>query len=67
MLGLSQQLVDCTDLAPNELDPAAALDRLMDALIDVTLDNRDSGGLFRWQARYLRAEDQSTVPDSSRG
>jgi len=65
VLALSQQLVDCTDLAPdpepNEADPAATLDRMVDALIDATLDNRDSGGLYRWQARYLRAEDQSTL------
>jgi AcrR family transcriptional regulator len=67
VLGLSQQLVDCTDLAPNELDPAAALDRLVYALIDVTLDNRDSGGLYRWQARYLRAEDQSTLGGQLKG
>lgn len=65
VLALSQQLVDCTDLAPdpgpNEADAAATLDRMVDALIDATLENRDSGGLYRWQARYLRAEDQSTL------
>jgi AcrR family transcriptional regulator len=62
VLALSQQLVDCTDVA--ELgDPSAMLDQLVAALIDVTLDNRDSGGLYRWQARYLRAEDQATLTD----
>ncbi|WP_204804384.1 TetR/AcrR family transcriptional regulator [Mycobacterium riyadhense] len=68
VLALSQQLVDCTDLKPGPAwdpepgpDPAAMLDRLVVALIDATLDNRDSGGLYRWQARYLRAEDQSTL------
>lgn len=60
VLTLSQLLVDCTDLQPDE-DPAAMLDRLVAALIEVTLDNRDSGGLYRWQARYLRAEDQLTL------
>jgi len=65
VLALSQQLVDCTDLAPDSeedsADPAGTLGRLLDALIDATLDNRDSGGLYRWQARYLRAEDQATL------
>lgn len=61
VLALSQQLVDCTDLEPVRADPAGTLDRLLDALIDATLDNRDSGGLYRWQARYLRAEDQATL------
>jgi AcrR family transcriptional regulator len=42
------------------------LDRLVDALIDVTLANRESGGLYRWQARYLHGEDQSTLMDQLR-
>jgi AcrR family transcriptional regulator len=65
VLALSQLLVDCTDLKLNlelnDADPAATLDGLTAALIDVTLDNRDSGGLYRWQSRYLRAEDQATL------
>jgi len=60
VLTLSQLLVDCTDLEPDP-DPATTLDQLVAALIDVTLDNRESGGLYRWQARYLRAEDQLTL------
>lgn len=54
VLALSRQLVDRTD-------GAVTLDELIDALIDVTLDNRAAGGLYRWQARYLRAEDQSVL------
>ncbi|ORA16632.1 TetR family transcriptional regulator [Mycobacterium szulgai] len=64
VLTLSQLLVDCTDLDPEpdpDPDPATTLDQLVAALIDVTLDNRESGGLYRWQARYLRAEDQLTL------
>ena len=60
VLGLSQQLVDRTDGVQTE-DEAATLDELIDALIDVTLDNRAAGGLYRWQARYLRAGDQSVL------
>jgi AcrR family transcriptional regulator len=69
VLALGQQLVDCTDFVdaqPEDTDPAATLDRLVDALIDVTLANRESGGLYRWQARYLHGEDQSTLTDQLR-
>lgn len=64
VLALGQQLVDCTDFADAEsadVDPAVTLDRLVDALIDVTLPNRESGGLYRWQARYLHGEDQAVL------
>ena len=70
VLALGQQLVDCTDFADAEpaeaADPAATLDRLVEALIDVTLANRESGGLYRWQARYLHGEDQATLMDQLR-
>ncbi len=62
VLALSQQLVDCTQLDDSD-DPAQLLDRLIASLIEVTLDNRLSGGLYRWQSRYLRAEDQAAVAD----
>jgi AcrR family transcriptional regulator len=42
------------------------LHRLIHALIDVTLANRDSGGLYRWQARYLRPQDQKQLMDQLR-
>jgi AcrR family transcriptional regulator len=69
VLALGQQLVDCTDFADAEsadADPATTLDRLVEALIDVTLANRESGGLYRWQARYLHGDDQSTLGDQLR-
>jgi AcrR family transcriptional regulator len=68
VLALGQQLVDCTEFVDAEagIDPAEVLDRLVDALIDVTLANRESGGLYRWQARYLHGEDQSTLGDQLR-
>jgi AcrR family transcriptional regulator len=59
VLALSQQLLDCTE-------GVETLDGLINALIDTTLDNRDSGGLYRWQARYLRAEDQAVLADQLR-
>lgn len=72
VLALGQQLVDCTDFVdadPAETpiaDPAETLDRVIDALIDVTLANRESGGLYRWHARYLRGEDEATLNDQVR-
>lgn len=54
VLALGQQLVDRTD-------GAATLDEVIAALIDVTLDNRAAGGLYRWQARYLRVEDHAVL------
>lgn len=60
VLALSQQLVEC--VASDGLDdPAEELHQLVVALVDVTLDSRESGGLYRWQSRYLRAEDQSVL------
>lgn len=69
VLTLGQQLVDCTEFAdaqPEQTDPASTLDRLVDSLIEVTLVNRESGGLYRWQARYLRGADASTLKDQLR-
>ena len=63
VLSLGQQLVDCTafaeDAAPD--DPQLVLRRLVSALIDTAMANRDSGGLYRWEGRYLRGDDQATL------
>ncbi|KLO29289.1 TetR family transcriptional regulator [Mycolicibacter heraklionensis] len=67
VLALSQQLVDVTDIVVDPAaGPAAALDQLIHALIDVALRNRESGGLYRWQARYLREPDATTLLDQLR-
>lgn len=64
---LSQHVVDCTDfvdaISDSELtaDPDAVLSRVIDALVEETLANRESGGLYRWQARYLNAEDLAAL------
>jgi AcrR family transcriptional regulator len=63
VLSLGQQLVDCTafadDAAPD--DPQLVLRRLTAALIDTSMTNRESGGLYRWEGRYLRGDDQATL------
>jgi AcrR family transcriptional regulator len=60
VLGLGQQLVEATafvDDAPED-DPEQTWDRLVTELIDTTLRNRTSGGLYRWEGRYLEDDDQ---------
>ncbi|MFC6154647.1 TetR/AcrR family transcriptional regulator [Nocardioides yefusunii] len=43
-----------------ELDPRPeGLGELLPALAEVTLGNRASGGLYRWESRYLEAEDRA--------
>lgn len=67
VLGLGQQLVDCTEFADEvdgqaaSQDPHPVLQRLITALIDTAMANRESGGLYRWEARYLRGDDQATL------
>ncbi|MGV0802053.1 TetR/AcrR family transcriptional regulator, partial [Mycolicibacterium elephantis] len=63
VLNLGQQLVDCTTFADDvELDdPQDLLNRLIAALIDTAMRNRASGGLYRWEGRYLRGDDQATL------
>lgn len=63
VLSLGQQLVDATAFADDDdsADPRETLQRLAVALSDAALNNRDSGGLYRWEARYLRGDDQATL------
>jgi AcrR family transcriptional regulator len=64
VLGLGQQLVECTafvdDLsgAEVEVDPEQTWDRIVTELINTTVRNRTSGGLYRWEGRYLEVDDQ---------
>jgi AcrR family transcriptional regulator len=63
VLNLGQQLVDCTAFADDAEtdDPQLVLRRLVAALIDTAMANRESGGLYRWEGRYLRGDDQATL------
>ncbi|OBF46196.1 TetR family transcriptional regulator [Mycolicibacterium peregrinum] len=62
VLNLSQQLVDGTAFADEaDGDPRERLRLIVAALSDTALVNRESGGLYRWEARYLRGDDQSTL------
>jgi AcrR family transcriptional regulator len=62
VLNLGQQLVDCTAFADDATaDPELTLRRLVSALIDTAMANRESGGLYRWEGRYLRGDDQAML------
>lgn len=65
VLNLGEQLVVCTafvdDGRADDPDPEATWDRLVAELITTTLRNRSSGGLYRWEGRYLADEDQAVL------
>ncbi|MBE1551371.1 AcrR family transcriptional regulator [Mycobacterium sp. OAS707] len=62
VLNLGQQLVDCTEFADEaDGDAELTLRRLVAALIDTAMVNRESGGLYRWEGRFLRGDDQATL------
>lgn len=63
VLALSQQLAECTERAGAEGDPADRLRQLIDALIDTAMANRTSGGLYRWEGRYLEPGDRELLLD----
>ncbi|KDF00669.1 TetR family transcriptional regulator [Mycolicibacterium aromaticivorans JS19b1 = JCM 16368] len=62
VLGLSQMLVDTTAFADEtDGDPAMTLQALTSALVDATIANRAAGGLYRWEARYLKEADRAVL------
>lgn len=61
VLALGEQLVGCTAFADGARPDAQTLQRLISAITDTALSNRESGGLYRWEARYLRGDDQATL------
>lgn len=66
VLALGQQLVDATAFADDlhaDADPDNILSALTRALIDTTIVNRTTGGLYRWEGRYLRGDDQRALAE----
>jgi AcrR family transcriptional regulator len=63
VLGLGQQLVECTafDGGSATGEPEQTLHKMVAALVDTAMANRESGGLYRWEGRYLRGDDQATL------
>jgi AcrR family transcriptional regulator len=62
VLDLGQQLDDATAF----IDSATPLAHVLHALVDVTLANRESGGLYRWEARYLQPGDRAVLANQLR-
>src|SRR3954452_8269568 len=61
VLALGEQLVGCTAFADETQPGAETLQALTSAITDTALANRESGGLYRWEARFLRGDDQATL------
>ncbi|MCT9819736.1 TetR family transcriptional regulator [Microbacterium sp. W1N] len=62
--GLAHRLVEATEppaSAPADADPRAVLDELLDAVIDTTVELRATGGIYRWEGRYLEAPDRAVL------
>jgi AcrR family transcriptional regulator len=69
VLNLGQQLVDGTAFADetgSDTEPRQELRRLVAALTDTALANREAGGLYRWQARFLSGDDQTVLDGQMR-
>ncbi|PRC61926.1 TetR family transcriptional regulator, partial [Mycobacterium sp. ITM-2017-0098] len=65
VLNLGQQLVDGTAGIEGD-DPHVVLDELVSALTETALASRSAGGLYRWEGRYLRGDDQATLLEQIR-
>ncbi|MEZ0342384.1 TetR/AcrR family transcriptional regulator [Mycobacterium sp. pV006] len=63
VLGLGEQLVSATDFADDDTTsaPGDLWERIVAALIDTSIKTRSSGGLYRWEARYLAPADQTVL------
>ncbi len=63
------ELADSLEAAVDEFDavdntdPSDTLDRLLSATIRTTIANRRTGGLYRWERRYLSKDDGLQVRD----
>jgi len=54
-------MVDRLVAALDEVPPEAALVDVLAALAQVTVTHRASGGVYRWEARYLNREDRQVL------
>ncbi|MGZ6853139.1 MAG: TetR/AcrR family transcriptional regulator [Mycobacteriaceae bacterium] len=60
---LADALITATDEAERDtsLDPESQLRQALTELIRTTIDNRMTGGLYRWEGRYLKPEDRARL------
>ena len=59
--GLAAGLLDGIDQVPASDDPDDRLDALVAAVLKVTVANRSTGGLYRWEGRYLAPEHRAEI------
>lgn len=59
VIDLIDKLEAATELSAGAeaLPPAERLDAILTALIQLSIDNRRTGGLYRWEGRFLHEED----------
>lgn len=60
-MGLADALHEAVTAVPEDTDAAVQLEQVLAGVITTTIDNRRTGGLYRWENRYLRPEDQSCL------
>ncbi|RLK46715.1 TetR/AcrR family transcriptional regulator [Microbacterium telephonicum] len=61
---LAHRLIEATDepaAAPADADPRAVVDALLDAVIATTIELRTTGGIYRWEGRYLEPADRALL------
>lgn len=61
VLDLGSQLVDATAIDAAIERPKERIDALLDGVIATSIANRKSGGLYRWEGRYLNAIDRADL------
>lgn len=59
-LGLSDALYDSLPEA-TDIDPNSQLESVLTGFVKTTIDNRRTGGLYRWEDRYLKADDRARL------
>ena len=65
VMRLADTLMAATDPAlTTESDPESTLDAVVLAIIRTTIDNRRTGGLYRWEGRYLIGDDKIALRDA---
>ncbi|MFD4369053.1 TetR/AcrR family transcriptional regulator [Rhodococcus sp. NPDC058521] len=60
-MGLADALHESVTTVREDPDAAVQLEQVLAGVITTTIDNRRTGGLYRWENRYLRPEDQSRL------
>lgn len=60
-MGLADALYDSFAELEGPSDPGARIEGILMGFIGTTIDNRRTGGLYRWENRYLEPEDRTAL------